>query len=333
MTENKIGVIITVKENNDNLKAVMDCLDKQMYKDFFVVIVEDSKKCTFGIWHLDIKSVNCHFTHCNKQSLPASRNVGIDIALKYHPQYLLFIDDDVTFDNLYLTDMKFILETHPDTVCVSALSQGTQMPSKIGQLYRSIMNLCGNNILFLKQYPVNFKCSTTDVQWLPGYNLMVDTYMFDKIPGLRFDSHLKTYAIGEDVDFTNTIYKNMGEKSLMLTKTATLTHHNTVDRMDFQQTMDMYYIHFFYLLYMHNLNNNWYFIPRLTLSLASNIFLLLITDLFHLRHPKKFKSIMALQSICSCFKYMDILKTETLNLLFDKIGGRYDFTAVVQHKT
>jgi glycosyltransferase involved in cell wall biosynthesis len=96
---NGISIIIPTLNEEKYVGKLLECLCKQTYKNFEVIVVDgnsdDKTKDVINSYKrkLDLRLIN------HKRGIAAQRNFGAD---KAHFQWLLFLDADVSFNNLFL---------------------------------------------------------------------------------------------------------------------------------------------------------------------------------------------------------------------------------------
>ncbi len=107
-----ISVIIPVWNTPIELKKTLRSLERQVFKDFEVVIVDDgsTKSVDFVISNFQFLISNLRFYKIEHGGAPQARNYGFS---KSRGEYILFCDADIILDKECLAKMKKALDDNP----------------------------------------------------------------------------------------------------------------------------------------------------------------------------------------------------------------------------
>jgi GT2 family glycosyltransferase len=199
----KITVIIA-GWRPDGVKQAINDLDKQTFKDFDVILVNDGNP--------DLRSValdltrgreNYHFvdnyTRCHYYGA-ISRNMAAMMAFMYQREskrdmdneYIVFHDDDVLFTHNLLEEMKNSHERNPKSVLI--IPGITEIRGKINTNYRhkratiiAPQNIDLNGLAFQREVFIKNGCLDAN----PRYKISYDYELIKKIYEQYGDEHVE----------------------------------------------------------------------------------------------------------------------------------------------
>jgi GT2 family glycosyltransferase len=214
-----ITVIIVTKDRPRSLALTTKSVMDQTLLPDQIITVDDSR----------------NYPYPKTSGIPAARNKGLKSA---PPGIILFIDDDVTLDKDYIKTISRYFKDHPEVDGVTGwIDTAYHRESPIKRLVRacigSILPRLIPASLFIPTvseesalYPVFQKpyVDSVPAEWLSGCNMAYRSSVFDE--GYRFDESLKGYALGEDREFSNRLYRD--GKQLRLVYGARLIHRGSL---------------------------------------------------------------------------------------------------------
>jgi len=214
-----VSVVIPTINRENELEEVLNSLLEQKLNPNEILVIDDSinentKNLVEKLMPLFLKKnvMLRLIRNYRKKSLTAARNVGVKHSIG---DIVLFLDDDVVLDTDYLYAIMNIYRLFPNAKAVQGY-WGDQI--KDGAVFRMKNILC--NFLFLMSYKKD-QCNVMssfnaiypspltkviNCQWLSGCNQSYKRVLFEKFD---YDEHLFGYSLGEDLDFSYRIYKNL----------------------------------------------------------------------------------------------------------------------------
>jgi len=130
-----ISIIIPVYNQGKKLIATLASIDKQTYRDFEVIIVNDGSKDgvekTFADYYQGLKTANHYlFINQNNQGAPAARQRGFKEA---RGEYLFFCDSDAVLNPDALEVMVYALANSPQVSYVFSSFRWGKKLFKVGE--------------------------------------------------------------------------------------------------------------------------------------------------------------------------------------------------------
>ncbi|MBF0235641.1 MAG: glycosyltransferase [Desulfamplus sp.] len=170
--QNQTTVIIPTYERHDLLENLLNSLEKQTYRDFEVVVVDQSKE----VWNGNPNKYSFHvlYTHTDIKGAVKARNLG---ALYAGGEILAFTDDDCQPNKDWLANGTNYF-SDPDLLLVEGLIWSDHMNNPD---YRTVSNVGFEGIGFMTA------------------NLFVRQSIFNKLDG--FDERFDNPHFREDTDF------------------------------------------------------------------------------------------------------------------------------------
>jgi GT2 family glycosyltransferase len=234
-----LSIIICTKNRSTDLEITLRSIFEQRLLPDDLVIIDDgiaAETRTILKYFDSFRSVRIIYIHPDSQSsgLPAARNLGI----KRVPDLtgiLLFLDDDVTLESMYLETIRDLFKNNPDVCGVTGFVRtsyhGRSLPVKALLLIAGFIlpplvpvSLYGPRVTRTAEalYPLFRKpgADAVPAQWLSGCNMAYRSSVFCEKSG--FDEQLIRYALGEDLLFSHRLSQNGGK--LLLSYNAHLTH-------------------------------------------------------------------------------------------------------------
>ena len=103
--KNFFSIICATINNLNRIKKICDCLQKQEYKNFELIICDQNKHNNNKVVKSIYKNLKIQFIKSNV-GLSKARNKGISVS---KGNFLIFLDDDVTFKKNYLKKINNLL--------------------------------------------------------------------------------------------------------------------------------------------------------------------------------------------------------------------------------
>jgi glycosyltransferase involved in cell wall biosynthesis len=226
-----VSVIICTYRRAEALGRLLDCLARQTYPTFEVLIVDGSG--SDPAVRIFAQEVIAHdpakrFTLLAAQrGLTRQRNVGLRVA---RGDLICFFDDDITIEPDFLTRVVALFE-QPAFAEIGGVTgydrlhypQPITLRWKLRRWLRSIPSLAPGAADHLgRNVPLSFALPNDGhhrVGWLPGFCMI---FRRAAIANLSFDEQLPTYG-GEDRDFSMDVGKRW---QLLLCTELSLEHHS-----------------------------------------------------------------------------------------------------------
>lgn len=105
------SIIVPVYNRPDEVKELLESLEKQIDKDFEIIIVEDGSSIPCKeICDLKSNNLNLKYFFKSNEGRSIARNFGIDRA---DGDYLIFVDSDCILPNDYISNLKKSLIEQP----------------------------------------------------------------------------------------------------------------------------------------------------------------------------------------------------------------------------
>lgn len=86
----KLSIVIPTINRYSDLKNTLDCLYRQLFNDFEIIIIDQTEDFE------EIIGDKIRYYHTTSKSASKARNIGLKVALN---EIILFLDDDVLIDN------------------------------------------------------------------------------------------------------------------------------------------------------------------------------------------------------------------------------------------
>ena len=176
--------------------------------------------------------------------LPSARNAGIQMGLKH--DLIHFFDDDVSIPPKYFKKIESFFQQYPLVFGGGPRIKGSYLPDEMPKLNigaETVRRFRNVRLKFRKYGAVNSGCkhhwvqdkpqTSQVVQWIPGCAMFFKPEVFEKFTfNAQMENGLKSYAFGEDLEFT---YRVGREFKLMSVDTTSIEHHLSPSvRSDFQ---------------------------------------------------------------------------------------------------
>ena len=215
----KLAFIIPTKGRYQNLKILLDSIEKQTLKPELIVILDSNRK--YSEDKIKIYSFPVKYIHTGPNSLTEARNIGVrNIPQDF--ELIGFLDDDVM---LYKDAIEIMFDfwqnASKDIGGVAFNIINNRKPRKFWFL-KKIFSLGdqypGNVLLSGYQTMLDKVKKNTYTKWLPGGVTVWRKNIFDEF---KFDENIKGYGYIEDLDFSYRVGKKYKLVSLAEAK---LTH-------------------------------------------------------------------------------------------------------------
>lgn len=226
-----ISIIIPTKDRTKLLKKTLVFLTKN--KRFFseVIIIDSSNEKNFNTNKNNIKNLKLNSKHfVSKPSTSLQRNIGLQ-KLNKSSNYIMFLDDDVSFYKNALNNMKnFILKNkNYSGYGFNLMIRGTSWIEllKTNKVFNNL-NLYSNKPGKVSQSgwhskAINLKKNTI-VDWLPTQAVIFNR---KDIKGKLFYLGFGSYSYLEDLEFSYSLRK---KNKLVIVSKAKYKSENTINR-------------------------------------------------------------------------------------------------------
>ena len=248
-----IPTFIRMRELDEALTSILN----QSYLPREVIIIDDSdsdniEQLVFARQsQFCIKSVNLkYFKNHKMKSLTIARNLGV---ARSSSDIIMFLDDDVLLAEDYIKKVLDVFSAYPDARGVQGywandlkMSWKDFLSNFCNRLFYGFYyekNGCRVLPSFHQTYPYDLN-KVIHCEWLSGCNCSFLRSCFNEF---EFDERLKSFAPGEDLDFSYRIYKKYPH-SLYITPEACLSHKaSSVGRPTSRIMIDLYVVYYYYL--------------------------------------------------------------------------------------
>ena len=202
----RISVIIPTYNRIDSLKRTFSYLRKSKSKPLEVLIIDQSNadfsKQIQTLCGVE-EELNVIYSHLEKPSLTAARNVGVDVS---RGDILVFMDDDVDVGVETLSNVEDLFKDER-LVMAGGLNKAdadVSHNSKMGYLFgkskfikRNVGHMASG---VYGRFPL-LCAEATPTEWVMGFFFAVKRDFIVE-HNCRFDEHLQYYAYAEDLDFS-----------------------------------------------------------------------------------------------------------------------------------
>ncbi|WP_461789876.1 glycosyltransferase family 2 protein [Pedobacter sp.] len=200
------SVIIATNNRQKELSTVIACLKNQIFKPENIIII-DSSDVTDNRY---INDTAVFYKKVEYKSAAKQRNEG---ALMSNSEYVVFLDDDVEFDQFFFDSIFKLVKSNNIAICAPRqIGAEIQKPSFLLKLYYKIQSGYTHESYGGKLFGPGLNCyphySYTEeelmkVDWLPSTCLIIKRDVFSLFKFPNFDG----YSFGEDVYLTASIGK------------------------------------------------------------------------------------------------------------------------------
>lgn len=241
------GVYLCTKNREDDVYKFLQSL--VLNESNMELILIDSSEPEIRRQNLQseikLRFPNLQFTYLyHVGRLPSARNAGIRLSRQH--DLIHFFDDDVTIPADYFAKIESFLQENPEVSGGGPRIHGLYLPDKSSQGNlgsNAVRHFRNVRLKFRKYGGVNSACkhhwvpdkpdTSQIVQWIPGCAMFFRPDVFEKFRfNDQMENGLKSYAFGEDLEFT---YRVGREFKLMSVDSTIIEHHLTPSvRSDFQ---------------------------------------------------------------------------------------------------
>jgi GT2 family glycosyltransferase len=207
-----ISVVVPTYRRLLDLETCLISLMDQLFLPQEILIVDNALEGSAEAVVRSLASVGARrgvalrYAQGRVNSLPAARNLGIE---KTTGDVVVFIDDDVILDSLYLDEIRKVYEGSPEVAGVQGfldLSGGGAFHEWAQGLFfwfHLEQGRCRVLPSVSATYPRDLQ-TTIPCQWMSGAN---HSYRRSFLADLRYDEKLLKYADGEDFDMSYRMFK------------------------------------------------------------------------------------------------------------------------------
>lgn len=250
-----VAVIICTKNRPPSLDITLKSIEMQMVKPTSVLVIDGGDNPDTKAVSEKFPFVTYHKTIPKTSGLTVSRNYGVK-RVPANTHIVLFLDDDVTLDRMYLKHIIDQFHILSDTVGVGGLITGGYNERK--WYIKPILAVIG--FILPPLVPVSlfdYKLTRTGqattplylkpvhrAEWLSGCNMAYRANVFNNH---EFNEQFTGYGFGEDVLFSHQLYRE--GKELLITTEAKVEHRTstpTINRIPERITNRMYIIRRFF---------------------------------------------------------------------------------------
>ena len=211
---NKISIIIPTKDRLNFLKNTLRNLDKNNFFFNEIIIIDSSLK--------KINNYNLNFlSHKIKRKIKLiysspgtalQRNIGLK-NINRENDYVMFLDDDIKFENKAFFKLHFFLNTIPNYILGISLNNNEILKKNFFEKLKkskfiSFFNLYSNRPGKVTKSGWQTKNTKVEfnffVEWI---STAAALYRIKKIKNLRFNEKLGIYSYLEDLDFSYKVSK------------------------------------------------------------------------------------------------------------------------------
>lgn len=189
----KISVIIPTKDRGDDLRQTLECVLAQTRPPDELIVVDQGRADSLSEMLAQYAGPRLlHIRDPEITGLPAARNVGFAASAG---DLVCFLDDDVTLDPSYLSEMERGFGRFPEWAGLTGrLTEEGRDPAWRGlkaALFR-------HGFLRDERHALASLKRARPMRLLPGCAFCLRRGVLERF---RFDDGLEGYALGEDVDF------------------------------------------------------------------------------------------------------------------------------------
>jgi len=206
---NTISVIIPTFNRKQCLKTVLNCLAKQVKGDYklkIIVVVDGSSDGTIELLNSEFPEIEVilgngqwWYTRCI--------NEGIKRGLQLEADYILTLNDDVVFDENYISTLLKAAANSVKEAIVGSVSYTMSSPHRITfSGIKEVIRWRLKEINYVRKFSIVDPNSLTGVKPsvnLSGRGMLIDSNIFKDIG--MFDENLVQY--GSDTDFSYRTFK------------------------------------------------------------------------------------------------------------------------------
>lgn len=228
-----ISVVVPTYRRLLDLETCLISLMDQLFLPQEILIVDNALEGSAEAVVRSLASVGARrgvalrYAQGRVNSLPAARNLGIE---KTTGDVVVFIDDDVILDSLYLDEIRKVYEGSPEVAGVQGfldLSGGGAFHEWAQGLFfwfHLERDRCRVLPSVSATYPQALQ-RMIPCQWMSGSN---HSYRRSFLADLRYDEKLLKYADGEDLDMSYRMFKSR-PGGLWITPKAKCVHKSSME--------------------------------------------------------------------------------------------------------
>jgi len=256
-----ISVVIPTYNRSLDLKETLSSL--KTFKDLNEIIVVDQSKDNLTKKLINsLKNNKIKYVYSDVPSITIARNLGVKKSSK-SSKIICFIDDDVTLEKGYFSEILKIFNNNPNAKAAAAYVNPVRGDNKVSIIENFIKSL-----FFLDHFEIDKMRmisaygntwaldlkKTINTEWLSGVNMNYKKEIFDK---QKFDENLLGYTVAEDIDFSHTLYKRFPD-SIFITPYAKIVHRlSDTERYPTEKISYINQVDHFYFYFKHFNKNLW----------------------------------------------------------------------------
>ncbi len=174
--------------------ATLASLEQQSVRGFEVLVVDQSDQIPEPLQRFTGTNYNYRYHHIDRKNLPNARNTGANIATT---ELLVFIDDDVALDELFIE--SYLAEFNRAGTDYWMI--GGRIWEADSNIFRQTDRIVGGTVTFYGKTVKNFDTDQGgDCDFAAGGNFGIYRARYHQVGG--FDGRLERSSLLEDADFS-----------------------------------------------------------------------------------------------------------------------------------
>jgi len=223
----QLGIITVLYNQKDHLRALLESLSNQTYKDFRIYLIDNnSTDGSYQAWNEFNKEfdpdINYIYQHQNL-GYAAGTNIGAKLAIKDGCKYLFILNTDIVLHEKCLTELSSLIESDGQIACVGPLILRHQADSDdIIQEYGGAVSFKKGTVekFFSGQNPnkVNLP-EIKETDFISGGACFIRSELFERA-GMLEESY---FAYFDEIDLFYRL-RNLGNFKMYVTSKAIVWH-------------------------------------------------------------------------------------------------------------
>lgn len=214
----KISIVTPTYSRSDYFEDYFASISTNAQYVFEIIIVDSSpddltKQAILKSDYFSLLPV--HYEKTDKRGTAIQRNIGIEIALKNEPDFLLFLDDDVRIDKGFIHEILYLFEHHPLAAAITGYRKNcafelmTRKRFKYYQRFGLLKRVRSGVYDSTTGYPINIDGAKNfedfrEVEFCSTACSMMRAHFFRE--GLRFDVFFEDYGMLEDLHLSHQLF-------------------------------------------------------------------------------------------------------------------------------